>query len=369
MSSSNAAKKYQSTIRIALDENFKASDAPVMKDLQILKTGTFTDERYGKFKITTKMFSEMIKNFTDGVRGIIPALDYSHDSGGKAAGWLKDLFTKQDGDETQLWGSFELTPGGQKSLADKDFGYISADFDDNYQDNEEGKKFGCVLLGAALTNRPVIKNMAPAIQLKEKIGKFAEGDQMSAEYSEEAHKKLKEDHEKMCAEMKELQDALGAKDHADAKDKIAAMKGKDKPAEGSPEEEAGESKDEAAAEGDKKMAEMSRKLIEMETKLELKEKETAFAILMSEGKVVEAQRKAFLKGDVAEFAKNAKLIKLSEQGHGGNVEVQSDDAQDVILEKAKKLSEEKKISMGDAIAQVLKADKKLSEENKKKWEA
>lgn len=360
MTSSSSAKTFRSpSIRIALDENFKATEAPIIKDLQILKTGKFYDERYGKFEITKKMFSDMIQNFKANVRGVLPALDYVHDTEGKAAGWLKDLFTVDADGQTQLWGKWELTPSGQKSLADKEYAYLSADFDDNYKDNEEQKKHGCVLLGAALTNRPVIKNMASAIQL-------SEGDQMS-----DAEKNLKEEHEKMCAQYKELADGLGAKDHADAMAKVAAMK---KPAEGSAEEEGKESPAEAASEEQKKMSEKLKlsedRVTALEKKISAQEKEAKFTKLLSEGKAVEAQRKSFMENDMEEYAKNSKVIKLSEQGHGGEGEqAPVGGPEDEVREKAKKLSEEKKISMRVAIAEVLNSNPKLADSYNKKMEA
>lgn len=164
------------TLRLA--EDVVPTTTTVVKDMQILKTGRFFDPRYKWFEVTEKMLSEMIANFKAGIRGIIPALDYAHDSEGKAAGWIKDLFVKEgERGQKELWGKVEVTPTAQKQLADKEWGYISSDFDDNYIDNETGKKHGAVLKGAALTNRPVIKGMDAVIQLSESSDAVSEKNQ------------------------------------------------------------------------------------------------------------------------------------------------------------------------------------------------
>ena len=151
----------------------KTDQGNPLRKMQILRTGAFTDPRYGTFPITSKMLDEMVKNFSEGVRGVIPSLDYKHESDDVAAGWFHKLYTKQDGNDTELWAEIEMTPRGEKTLSDKEFGYISADFDSDYCDNETGAKHGCVLLGAGLTNRPVIKRMESVIELSEKPYQFA----------------------------------------------------------------------------------------------------------------------------------------------------------------------------------------------------
>lgn len=376
-----------------MEEQFKASSEPVMKDLQILRTGSFSDPRYGKFPITKKMLDEMVKNFDDGVRGIVPALDYGHDTGGRAAGWIKKLSVKPDGKEFQLWGSFEMTPGGQASLADKDYAYLSADFDDKYVDNEEGKKYGCVLLGAALTNRPVVKKMVPATQLSEdpaigkkiadliskghdpkqaeaialelqRTGKLTEGEnKVDENLSEETKKKLA-DHEKMCADMSALHGALGAKDHTDAMSKVAAMKG-GTPAPAAPTDE------------DKKMSETltktQKELSEIKTQLAEEKKVAAFNKMLTEGKAVEAQREHYMSGDMAKFAAAFVPIKLSETGHPIVPADVNDDVEEQIRVEAKKLCDAAKakgetLSLKDAYSKVLSENKTLAEARRKQQE-
>jgi len=308
-----------------------------LRKMQICKTGKFFDPRYGKFEITLSMLSEMVSNFEKGVRGVVPALDYKHEADDVAAGWFKKLYIQS---ESELWAEIEMTPKGEKVLADKEFGYISAEFEDQYSDNESGQKHGCVLLGAGLTNRPVLKRMKPVVQLSE------------TENKEDGMKKLEdmnlEEMKKYCQELemknKELMEKMKPEPEV-------------KPSEPKPEEDP-----EMEKKLEIELAQAKKELAEANQKLELAEKTTSFTKLLSEGKACEAQRESFIAGDMAAFVEKAVPFKLNEQGHANKPEpIVEKSAEDEVLEKATKLSEETKISMREAIAQVLIEDKKLSE--------
>jgi phage I-like protein len=330
--------KMKMTKFILNDEGFQNSSGERMRKIQILRTGEFSDPRYDRFQITKAMLQEMVDNFSKGVRGIIPALDYKHESDDVAAGWFKKLYL----DGEALWADIEMTPKGEKVLADKEFGYVSADFDTEYQDNETLQKFGCVLMGAGLTNRPVIKRMESVIQLSEKekseSEKINEGEKQMEEKVKELEQKLAES-QKMCAELQEKLDGLMKKPEEEKK----------------PDEE---SKPEIEVE----LAAAKKELSELKGKLELTEKSGEFEKLLSEGKAVEAQRESFIKGDMKDFISKSVPIKLSEQGHGKAPEPKKEiDAQEEISALAKILSEEKKIGMKEAISEVLRNNPKLAE--------
>lgn len=354
-------------------------DQERIRSMQILRTGAFSDPRYGRFEITKPMLAQMVKNFTGGVRGVIPALDYKHESDDVAAGWFKNLWLADDGNE--LWADIEMTPKGEKILGDKEFGYVSADFDTEYQDNETLQNFGCVLLGAGLTNRPVIKRMESVIQLAEKEkdpvsekisklvkegypqeqavaialdmerkGKLSEGEKQMEEKMKEMEAKLAEyeakmgEAEKAMGDMKKMMDASGGK----SVEEMIAMLMPKKEEEEKPELEV-------------ELASAKKELAELKGKLTLAEKTAEFSVLLSEGKAVEAQREAFVSGDMKAFIEKSVPVKLSEAGHASKPPVESGDAQEEVLSLAKKLSEEKKISMKEAISAVLKNNNKLAE--------
>jgi phage I-like protein len=342
-------------VKLSLAEGITPEEKTILKDMQILKTGKFFDPRYKWFEITEKMLSEMVANFNKQIRGIVPALDYAHESEGIAAGWIKSLEIRKENGQAELWGKVELTPKAQKTLSDKEFGYISADFDDNYQCNETGTKHGSVLLGAALTNRPVIKGMDAVIQLSENESQklsVMEGDSMD---QKEMEKKLA-DAEKMLGDYKKLMEDAGVASMEELMKKIAEMKSAQKPAETV---EMGEMK--------KELAETKKQLVEFQKKAQDAEKEAEFTKLLSEGKAVAAQREAFIAGDMKKFVELSQPMKLSEQGHSASGGDTGADVEEEILKQAKKLSEEKKLSMGKAIAEVLLTNKALAEKRDAKF--
>jgi hypothetical protein len=102
----------------------------------------------------------------------------------------------------------------------------------------------------------------------------------------------------------------------------------------------------------------SAKEKEMQEKIEMSEKTSKFNALMSEGKAVEAQRDAFFKNDMIEFAKNAQPLKLAEVTV--TVEGEEKSAEDEVLELAEKKVKEDKMPLAQAIAMVLSENKELN---------
>jgi len=128
----------------------------------ITRTGTFTDPRYGRFEITRKMLQSMIRNFNARVYGQDIALDVAHEPEHGAAGYFRKLVL----DGNKLRGEVEWTEFGIEAVTKRGFRYLSAEYHENWRDNEQGKAHGPTLLGAALTIRPVIKGLDP-VQLSE----------------------------------------------------------------------------------------------------------------------------------------------------------------------------------------------------------
>jgi hypothetical protein len=131
----------------------------------LTRTGSFSDPRYGKFEITREMLLSMVANFDKRVYGQDIFADVSHRPDLGAAGTFKSL--KVEGD--RLRALVEWTPYGVDAIKSKGYKYFSVEFHENWQDNEAGNLHGCVLLGAALTVRPVIKGLDPVL-LSEAIG-------------------------------------------------------------------------------------------------------------------------------------------------------------------------------------------------------
>ena len=128
----------------------------------ITRTGSFTDPRYGRFDITRKMLQSMIRNFNARVYGQDIALDVAHEPEHGAAGYFRKLVL----DGNKLRGEVEWTEFGIEAVTQRGFRYLSAEYHENWRDNEAGKAHGPTLLAAALTIRPVIKGLDP-VQLSE----------------------------------------------------------------------------------------------------------------------------------------------------------------------------------------------------------
>ncbi len=308
-------------IEISLSEG--QDKAP--EKIQVIRTGTFHHEKYGKFEITKDHLLSFKKNFDARVRGIDIALDYGHNSEGEAAAWFKNLELSDDG--TELWAVPDWTPDGAQAVVGKKYRYVSADFNFDYQDNESLKKHGPTLLGAGLTNRPVVKGQAPVIELTE--GKGSEVDPKD---------KLIEE---LKAKIAELEGKLGVA--AGEKEKLAAAEAQ-------------------LGDMEKQLSETKTALAGLQKEKETAEKKAQFDKKLSEGVVVEAQREAFMAGDMAKFMELAQPVKLSEAGHGQNPPARSGDksAEDEVLELAEKAVTEKRAKdVVEGISLVLSENKEL----------
>lgn len=121
----------------------------------VTRTGRFTDPRYGEFEITPTMLGQMVANFDRRVLGQDVFLDVAHKPSDGAAA----RFVKLAVENGRLRALAEWTEFGQEAVRKRGFTYLSAEYHENWRDNEKGAEHGCVLLGAGLTTRPVIKHM------------------------------------------------------------------------------------------------------------------------------------------------------------------------------------------------------------------
>lgn len=309
-------------IAIQLDEGTLSP-----KEVQILRCGTFHHPQYGTFNITPMILASMKKNFDAKVRGVDLAIDYGHESDRNAAGWIDDLVLKEN--DTQLWAKVRWTPKGSDIVMGMEYRYLSADFTFDYQDGETLQKFGPTLFGAGLTNRPVVKGMAP-VELSEGDLKMDEKDKIIADLQAQiAALKQQMDAGKADMEcMGEMKKKLADYEAADAKAKEDAL--------------AKQKADEEAAAA----AAVATKLAE---------KEASFVKLLSEGKAIAAQKEAFMADDMPKFIELAQPLNLSEKGHGNDSTAPvagEGTAGEQLLKLAEKLVASQKIGMTEAIGKV-----------------
>ena len=284
-----------------------------VKKIQVLREGSYTDKRYGTIKITKQILLSMVENFKKRIKNNEPSLDFNHEAGDRAAGWLKNLFTQINSDgKMELWADTEITGAGAYELSQKNFKYTSADFTLNYVDNETLKEHGPLLEGLALTNRPVIKGMQ-AIMLSEQTG----DNRMTLEEALALIETLK-------AEIEELKKKLPT--------------------------EMGDQKPEGEKPSDKEV-----QLSERIKALEAQTKEAQFNEMLARGTAVVAQKDAFMKGDMVEFARLTKNVNFSEKGSkktGGD-----ESGEDSLEEEIQNEMKTKNITYSEAMKIVTKRNK------------
>lgn len=123
----------------------------------VTRTGTFTDPRYGTFDITPAMLAQMVRNFDGRVLGQEVFFDVAHKPSDGAACRVLKLAVEGN----KLRALVEWTAFGIDAVRNRGFTYLSAEYHEDWRDNERGDAHGCVLIGAGLTVRPVIKNLDP----------------------------------------------------------------------------------------------------------------------------------------------------------------------------------------------------------------
>ncbi len=156
------AAAYSGVVRSLSGLHVNLEEGATTSWVTVTRTGSFSDPRYGKFDITKPMLLSMVQNFDARVFGQDVFIDVAHNPSGGAAGKIIKLSVEGD----RLRALVEWTPFGLASIREKGYRYLSAEYHENWQDNEAGKKHGPTLLGAGLVIRPCIKRLDP-IQLSE----------------------------------------------------------------------------------------------------------------------------------------------------------------------------------------------------------
>lgn len=325
---------YTPPFEIKLGENSSFDDGPP-DDVELLRVGTFY-HKGEKIDVTREHLNSFIKNFSEQVRGIDLAIDYSHENDGKAAGWITQVYLDGPTKEV-LRAKVKWTETGRKMLAEKEFRYVSAEFHMAYRDNETLKAYGPTLLGAGLTNRPVVKHMQPIVQLSESNT----GQAM----------------EVVLAKLDQLQKELDA------------VKMNLQTKENEPEKEEIEMPTELEllqaqlTEMKAQNATLQEKVntLECDAKKFSEEKAAAakkdeFDGLLKANKAVEAQREAFMSGDLkkfAELAQEPKTVRLSEGAEGDETENEETVSAKIMKFAEKLVADKKAPDLGAAISAVL----------------
>lgn len=152
-----SAKASEGVIRFVSEQKLALAEGKRTSIVTVTRTGTFTDPRYGEFEISKDMLLAMVSNFKNNAYGQDIFIDVAHKPDDGAAAKVVNLSVKGN----RLCAAVEWTEYGIKAVKDRGFQYLSAEFHQNFKDNEAGLEHGPTLLGAGLTVRPVIKHLDP----------------------------------------------------------------------------------------------------------------------------------------------------------------------------------------------------------------
>lgn len=325
-----------------------------IKRVQLLRIGSFDD--YGDtLEITSDMLRQMKQNFDNDVKRTKLAIDFSHRSGDEAAGWILEIVLEDN--DSKLFIVVEWTEAAQRKIMDKEFRYLSADFNMNFRDNETGKSFGAVLNGGALTNRPRIKGMDAILSDLDVSDKKRQAIKRILDDEPETKEKTM----KFDEIMKAAKDAnLSEKESKELAESMGVKLAEDKP----------EPKKEDKPKEDVKLSDAEKENIQLKEKMETMEKEKAFDILLSDGKACPAQKEAYLSGDMGKFASLHQDINLSAAGKGDGGKENADgkkeaktheEAEDKILElSAAKMKVNDTLTLSEANSAVINENPDLA---------
>ncbi len=222
------------------------------QQIEILRVGEWDHPVHGRISITLEDLQNMVENFESGVIAKELPVNCAHETKPGAVGWIKEIFLQ----DKILNGWVEWTPEGKEKLENKTYKYISAEFEKNYIDPETKAEHGATLVGAALTIRPMVKDLAPVamsqdavadletlwnslIQLEEKITEVLKGQpgkksllEMAKQMKELIGKKIGKKIEKCeeTAETKSLKERIQNLEtelrESKIKEKVAKLEGK-----------------------------------------------------------------------------------------------------------------------------------------------
>lgn len=300
---------------------------------------------YGEITITKEDHRKMIEHFNKNARGLSEAgkpilqFDYKHEDTEIAAGWMHTLILSDD--EEKLYADTDFTPAAKQKIQDGEFKFTSPTIVRDFTNTKTGEKFDVILKGAALTNIPFLHDM-DAITALDEVGR---------------KKAMKYLNNLKLQELGSMEDILRAISDLTPEERIEiALKisSKLKPKTGV-KEMTGENKEEMTepTENEIKLTEEKK---ELENKLETSEREKEFTSMLAEGKVVPAQKDAFMSGDMAKFVESAEHVNLDERGNGGKPGDKIDTkeaAEDKLIELAETYAKENEVDFSYAMSEVM----------------
>ncbi len=330
---------------------------------------------YGPITITKADLKSMLDNFHSNAVGLIderdkPVLqfDFRHDENAEAgaAGWIVDMELSED--KSQLFVVVEWTKEGLAAIKDKRFRFCSPAIVRDFVNVSNNKKFDVVLKGAGLTNVPFLKNMGAVTALDEKkreqfidlFGKMSHSRSGLQSKRENMSEKIKEREIKLQASLEEIMRLISELSDSEQREVFVSLKqkfGENKEDENENEnmENKTDMKDTNMSSSSlvREVGDLKKTVLLTQKKLFLQEKETGFMKLLSDGKVVPAQKDAFITNDLVKFAELSQKLNLDEKGSGKTPEkLNKDQAEDKLILLAEDVSKKEKIPFDHALKQI-----------------
>ena len=193
------------SVRVLTGLHVSLGEGKRSSTVTIIRTGSFNHPKYGRFEVSRELLDGMVRNFKQRTYGQDIFIDVGHEPEKGAAGEIKRLFVEGN----RLRAQVEWTEYGVQAIQERGFRYLSADYWDDWQDNEQGERHGPLLAGAGLVTRPHIKRLDP-VQLAEAA------DGIPTLLHPELSKTLSKEAQKIMNEfLKTLREALEAKKLSD----------------------------------------------------------------------------------------------------------------------------------------------------------
>lgn len=128
--------------------------------LEAIEAKTYQTPSYGAVPISEEKILNFVNNFHDNVRGQDIATNYDHgvdvSKGNKASGWIRDARYSNG----KLMLGVDFTDPARQEIKAGEWKYFSLEWEDEWVDND-GNIFQDVMVGGALTNRPIAKKLMP----------------------------------------------------------------------------------------------------------------------------------------------------------------------------------------------------------------
>lgn len=267
---------------------------------QIVKFGNWVNplNPSQKMNLNKSWGQKIVQNFKDKRAGRV-AVPLTHTDEPQAnSGELVDVDMKDDG----LWGTFDIRqPKTAQAIKDDLIWDNSISFDNHYIDKRTGEDVGPTLLHVALVNNPYVKGMSPFKALADGMNAT-----MLSESKEKEMSKVTQKNERDFPVTVSYMDGDTEREHilapgeefevpADAAQLVKSqIQNAEQP---KPEDKKSEpDKPEPKKEPDKSddNEELKKQLSEVQTKLRERDANDAYKTLLSEGKIVPAQKDAFI---------------------------------------------------------------------------